>query len=119
MCPSEYSSWAWPAILGWLFAALTATVVVPMLGFVSVGAIGAATWYLSFRAALEEQRAEGRTNSGVPTADRRSLVGGPTQSEIEIEQSQHAVATEMLRFLGHFGIGLASIGLTGFAINHV
>ncbi len=104
------------ALLGSAIAAGSALWLVARLGFLGLGLIGVAVWFICTRLELEKQGAVGheftpdlfalqfRAREGMSRAERASL------------RAEEALLSQGARLVRFIGIGLTAIGLGGFLL---
>lgn len=107
------------ALLGWLVASLIAFVVVALVGFLGIALAGLFIAFVSTQVELES----GGIAGGAYGTD---MIRQQTQAERAMSGEQRvnkrheeSLAVQSARFFKHLGLGLALIGLGGFAYNYL
>jgi hypothetical protein len=105
--------------VGWLAASLVAFVIVALVDFLGIGLIGVFIAFASSQVELESGNAAG-------AAYGASMLPKQTESERQMSLEQRvagrhdrSLVVRSARFFRHFGIGLALIGIGGFACRYL
>lgn len=104
------------AVLGWAVAAALALWLVSRLGFLAVGLIGVAIWFVSTRLELEKEGSVGHELTPDLFAMQIRARQEMSRSERASLRAQESLLTQGARLGRHVGIGLTAIGAAGFLL---
>ena len=103
------------ALLGWFMASLVAFVLVALVGFLAIGFIGLLVCFICVRIELEADSAVGGGYAASLTSTQYQAREAMRPEERAAHRHELSVAMQSVRFFKHLGLGLAVVGLGGFA----
>jgi hypothetical protein len=104
------------ALLGWAIAAGLALWLVARLGFLGLGLIGVAVWFICTRLELEKEGAVGHELTPDLFAMQARARQGMSRSERASLRAEETLVSQGARLARFVGIGLTLIGLGGFLL---